>query len=345
MVMLEQVTREGVVIPVRVDVAGERGPTPKAARGRRWRRVARGWYVPAEVDPTPLDQRVVEALAGMPSNTAVTGWAALAWQGGRWFSGLTAAGAAMPVPLAVGDRRHAMGRSGSVPSEDWLFDDDVMRYDGLPITTANRSVTYETRRAQTLDRAIAVIDMAAYDDLIDLEGLGAYVARLICRRGIKRTRTALPLADENVWSPMETFLRRTWRAGFANVPLLCNAPIFDRRGNHLFTPDLFDPQDAVAGEYDGQVHGSDGPRRRDLDKEAAYRQHGIELVSMMSTDRRDTHNFEVRLRSAYERARRRTPSDSWTLDQPDWWVDTSTVVRRRALTSEQAAVWLRRRAI
>lgn len=99
----------------------------------------------------------------------------------------------------------------------------------------------------------------------------------------------------------------------------------------------------VAGEYNGRVHLAGGPFRRDLNKEAAYRHHGIEVVTMMSGDQRDTDNFERRLLAAYERALQRPLPGSWTLDQPDWWVDTSTVARRRALSQSERAIWLRRR--
>ena len=331
---LEDVTRAGVVTPVRVDPTGGRGPTRKAVRGPRWRRVGRGWYVDSGADSGCLDQRIIEAMAGMPEEAAVTGWAALAWQQARWFSGRRGDGQLLPVPVALPDNRITRQRHGAAPTEDWLFDDDVMTVDGLRITVPHRSVTYETRRARSLVQAVRVIDMAAYDDLVDLEALEAYVGRLICRQGVRLTRKAVPLADENVWSPMETDLRLCWRAVFPEAPLLCNPPVFDSSGRHLFTPDVLDPEAGVAGEYHGRVHEQDGNRRRDLDKDAAYRDHGIELAEMMSGDRRDTHSFEVRLRAAYDRARRRTPSSSWTLDQPAWWVDTSTVARRRALTAE-----------
>ena len=39
------------------------------------------------------------------------------------------------------------------------------------------------------------------------------------------------------------------------------------------TPDLLDEEAGVAGEYDGAIHLEDGPRRRDLDREALYRDH------------------------------------------------------------------------
>jgi hypothetical protein len=108
---------------------------------------------------------------------------------------------------------------------------------------------------------------------------------------------------------------------------------------------LYVPASVDAGEYDGVVHLGDGPRRRDLDRDAQYRDLGIELVTMMSGDGRDLTSFLARLHGAYRRAaqRRGTPH-SWTVDQPGWWVDTSTVARRRALDADARAVWLRRRA-
>ena len=42
---------------------GTSGPTPKQARGRGWRRTSRGLYVPADVDGSNPEQRIVEAAA------------------------------------------------------------------------------------------------------------------------------------------------------------------------------------------------------------------------------------------------------------------------------------------
>ena len=53
--------------------------------------------------------------------------------------------------------------------------------------------------------------------------------------------------------------------------------------------------------------------------------------------------FVQRLRGAYERAAPNTDSRSWTLELPGWWVDTSTVAARLALTPYQREQWLRHR--
>lgn len=341
-----EISRPGVVAPVSVDPDGVRGPTPGQARGPGWRRTALGMFVPTATDSTKLEQRIVEAVAGCGSGAAATGWAGLAWARARWFGGLAPDGSTMlPVPVALGDRRTVRPRPGTTISEDWLFGCDVLEIDGLPITIAERSVAFEARRAESLLAAVRVIDMAAADDLVDLDSMAAYTARLSGRPGVRRLRRALELAEENAWSPPEVTMRIHWRREIPTARLLCNPPVFDRTGRHLLTPDLLDPAAGVAGEYDGLVHLEDGPRRRDLDRDALYRDLGIEPVTMMSAAQDDRDAFRARLQRAYRRtAARRDHDRPWTLDQPEWWVDTSTVSRRRSLTEPDRARWLRYRS-
>jgi hypothetical protein len=333
-------SRRDVVMPLRVDPRGAVGPTPGQARGRRWRKVGKGLYVPADVDPTPTAQRIVEAVAG--TGGSVTGWAALFWMRATWFNGLAGDGSTpLPVPIALHDRPRVRARPGVVLSEDWLFEGDVVHVDGLPVTVPARSVTYEVRRTRILPRAVRIIDMAAFDDLVDLAGLEAYAERLVARGGVRLLKQALTLANENAWSPPEVDMRLEWWGNGRGESLLCNPAVFDLSGRHLFTPDLFDPVHGVAGEYNGAIHDGVALRRRDLDREELYRRHGIEVVSMMSTDNRDIGTFIRRLHASYGRVRP-AGDRTWTLEQPDWWVDTSTVALRRALPPDLRARWLRR---
>jgi hypothetical protein len=270
------VTRRGVVVPRPPDPSGAAGPTPGQARGPHWRRVAPGHYVPSATDSAPRDQRIVEAIAGMPADAAVTGWAALGWRGARWFDGLAADGlTSLDVPVALDRRRGVRPRTGVELSEDWLMERDVEEVDGLRVTVPERATTYEACRATTLAAAVSTIDMAAAADLVDLDRLGDYVARLGPRPGVRRLRVAHALAHENVWSPQETRMRLTWVDQRPASRLTPNAPIFDHRGRHLLTPDLLDEAAGVVGEYDGGVHLEDGPRRRDLDREALCRDLGL----------------------------------------------------------------------
>lgn len=140
-------------------------------------------------------------------------------------------------------------------------------------------------------------------------------------------------------------MRVAWRQAMPRVALRCNPPVFDHRGAHLLTPDLLDAEHGIAGEYEGAVHLPYGPWRRDLDREALYRDLGLELVVMMSAEHDDREHFLTRLRAAYRRAAERPPAPRpWTLAPPDWWVDTSSVAARRSLSGGERDVWLRYRA-
>lgn len=336
-----QVDRDGVVVPSRIDPRGVTGPTRGQARGPGWRRSSPGMYVPATAPTDSTDQRIVEAVAGAPAGTALTGWAALHWQGGRWFGGRSSDGLPLPVPLALDDHRHLARRPGVRFHYDWLFEGDLVEVDGLPLTRPERSVCSAALRARSFEETVQVIDLAAADDLISLSHLTAYAAALRGRPHTRRLFSALAVAQENVWSPMEVTLRLRWLAR-REVPLLCNPPLFSPAGQHLFTPDVFDPVAAVAGEYDGLVHDESRVRRRDLRREELARSLGIEVVSMVSGDLRDVASFERRLDAAYYRSR--GPTGGWTLTPPPWWVDTSTVACRRALSEEERRRWLESRA-
>lgn len=341
---LSGITRTGVVLPVCTDRTGLTGPTPWQTRGAEWRRSSSNLYVPSYVDPTVPDQRIVEAAALLPTElAAVTGWASLHWQGGRWFGGIEPDGITeRPVPLAVDGHHRLRSRPGIRIFEDWLASPDVVIVDGLPVTRAVRAVTAEVRRARTLSSAVQIIDMAAFNDLISLDELAEDAGvHLLARPWARKVWAALEHAQENAWSPREVGMRLLWQEAVGVRPL-CNVPVFDANGQHLFTPDLFDPDNELVGEYDGVIHLEDGRRGRDVVREEMVRDLGLELVTMVSADSANRDAFRARVRAAYRRANSRPSRGGWTLDQPAWWTDTSTVAARRALSAEQRARFLKR---
>lgn len=343
---ISHVTREGTVIPVRIDPAGLRGPTRHQSRGTEWRRSGVGLYVPAYVDPEPPWQRIVEAAADYPGARGVTGWASLSWQGSRWFSGLAGDGRTpRPVPIALGHDRVSRPRPGILLSEEWLDDSDITEIDGLAVTVPARSVCFEMRRSRSLAEAATIASIAAFSDHTSLEEIHDYARTMLDGRPwTSRIHRALPHSVENAWSPREISMLITWTVEGGYPRPLCNAPIFDRNGSHLFTPDLFDPENGVVGEYDSLIHLEDRRRGRDMDREELVRDIGLELVTMVTADNSDHTSFLRRLSSAYARARTRRRTNSWTLTQPEWWIDTSTVEKRRALSAVERDTWLRRQA-
>lgn len=332
----------GLVWPVSVDPSGVVGPTRGQVRTAAWRRCSHGLYVPASVERT-VDQRIVEAAACLPAYGGVTGWSALRWLGATWFDGTVTGGMELPVVLATGDSS-IRRRPGIVVSEEQVGPWQVITSAGIRVTTADYAVLWEIRHARTLAAAVQAADMAAYADLVGRAELALLVARSRSWTGVGRGRDVVALMSENSWSPAETSMRMIWTHDAGLPTPLCNQPVFDLDGRHLGTPDLLDPLAGVAGEYDSELHLEGARRRRDLEREAAFRDAGLETVAMVTGELGAPWAFRGRLRAAYARAARRPASDRrWTLTPPSWWVGTDTVARRRALTDEQRARWLRHR--
>lgn len=324
-----------MVAPVRVDPRGLRGPTRAQARGVQWRRTSQGWYVPAWTDTSDPWQRIAEASVWRGS---LTGWAALCWEEGRWFDGTRYDGSLRDVPLATGGRTVRPQRGVDISEELMSPADRTVRH-GLAMTRSLRSVTFEMRRADTVDAAVGILDMAAFSDLVSVSEVAAYVSAMTAMTGIIQCRRALAFAAENSWSWQETRMRMVWTRAL-EVRLLCNVPIFDRRGRHIGTPDLLDPVAGVVGEYDGALHLAAARRGVDIRREHDFREAGLDCVPMMTGDWRDLDRFVSRVRGAYGRAGRRTGERSWTLEAPDWWIPTETVAQRRALDP-----WTRKRLL
>lgn len=334
--------RPGLVAPVRVDAAGTAGPTRGQARGPRWRTTGSGLVVPAGVVATP-HQRAVEASAVLKDDEAVTGWAALAWLGGTWFDGTY--DGVRHRPVSVVTRRNVRAQPGFVVSQEFLHPDQIVTVDGLPVTVAVRSVTYEMRYADGLGAAVEAIDMACYSDLVSIAEVAAYVAQLGPVTGIQQARDAVVEAEENSWSPRETRMRGVWtrRAGLPRPR--CNVPVFTLDGRHVGTPDLIDPLTGLVGLYHGDSHLSLVGASKDNRQDSDFRDVGLEPVAMFVTDWYDLGAFTRRLHAAADRARTRVGARAWTVDLPAWWTPTDTVARRRALADWQRDRFLRYRHV
>ena len=325
----------GLVWPRRA--GDDDGPTPWQARAGLWRKTGWGHYVPTDTPVTPR-QRVVEAAA-LWSDAVVTGWAALAWRRARWFEGTAADGSALPVDLHLGvgkgmrrQRDVAVTTQESVPP--WAFE----RQSGIRVALSIWAVAFGMRHAPSVVEAVKVFDMAAYDDLVTIEELRRCADDVLgTRTGVPQLRAALPLLSENSWSPQEPVMRYVWHFQ-AGCPLpLANRPVFDRSGRHVGTPDMIDLEAGVFGQYEGAaVHLVGAQRSTDIRQEAAYRDLGLEGVTMVAADRTDTRSFVGRVQEAYARAGRRPLAERrWLLEPPSWWVSTSTVEQRRALVGWQ----------
>ncbi len=336
--------RPHLVLPCRVDPTGVLGPTRAESRGTRWRRASHGRFTPSWVELT-TEQRILEAACLLPAHGGVTGWAGLHWQRAtRWFEGTSPAGADRPVCLAVAGDDIRPQRGVKICAER-LDPRDLIVADGIRLTSAVRSTCFEMRYAADQRRAAIVLSMAAYHDLVSIEELAEYASRHSGWTGIPKCRAAIPLAEENCWSPTEVEMVLIWRLDAELPRPLCNRPLFDLDGNHIGTPDLLDVEAGVVGQYDGALHLAGEQRAVDVRAEERFRGVGLECFTMVAADRRNPGRVAQRMRAARKRAQWRAESQrQWTIEYPPWWTPTHTVDLRRGLDAEQRRRLLRYRA-
>lgn len=321
-----------------MDPTGRDGPTRAQARGRHWRRTSHGFYVPADVDGSLPEQRIVEAGHALDGLASVTGWAALRWLGALWFDGTGPDGVELPVDVAVvhGARR---SQPGIAVTSEFIPPRYRTVHDGLAVTVPVCAVAFEMRYAPDPRAAARAAGMAAAADLVSVHELREHAEWLYHWTGIPRMREGLDLVDENWWSPKEADLHCTWRCDAGFPPALANRPVFDRAGRHVATPDLLDVEAGVVGEYGGRLHLAGSRRAADLLREDALRALGLEYFEVVAADPPDV--VVERMRAARARAAF-LPADQrlWTVTPPSWWVPTHTVALRRALTSQQKQRYL-----
>lgn len=302
--------------PRPVDPTGLDGPTRSLARGPGWRRTSPGLYVPATVSDSLVEQRILEEGARLGDVGALTGWAALRWQGAAYFTGLDwVVGEPLDVPLVVGPSR-LRPAAGFVQTQEQLAPDEWHEVAGLRCTRPCRAVFDEIRRVATpsIRDAVVAADMAVAALPVTADELRAYVALRGPWTGIERARTVVDLVVDSSRSPQETRLRLVWELDAELPRPLCNVPVYDRWGQLIGVPDLLDPVAGVGAEYDGGDHRRPARRRRDSDREAAFRRHGLELVHVVEGELADRDAVARRLRQAHQRAPYlSTDERTWTL--------------------------------
>jgi hypothetical protein len=317
------------------------GLTRYLACGADWRSSSRGLYVPSDLPPEKaVDQRIVGASMVCPSDGAITGWAALRWLTGAYFTGRYA-GQDLPIPIAV-QHRGFRERPGIAPSWERVLPREIVEVDGVRITVPAYSATFEARHAHDGMDAVQALDMAMMFDLTSIAELTDFaICRLFKMTGIAQLDAAIVLASENCWSPPETTMRLLWEVELGLRRPLCNWPVFDLDGRHIGTPDLIDPVAGVVGEYNGAHHLDTEQQVHDAAREVDFRRAGLEVVTMTSGDLPGSNSYLDRVEAAYHRMESRAGRPrGWTTALPTYWVPTHSVELRRALTDQQREQFL-----
>ncbi|WP_445169123.1 hypothetical protein ACTXG7_07255 [Mycolicibacterium sp. Dal123E01] len=185
----------------------------------------------------------------------------------------------------------------------------VHRRDGAPLimaggrpATAPAWTAVEVARTLRRPRALATLDAALRSGHCDFAGLSGAVVAQYGRRGIRKVRQLLPLADARAESPMESEARLVMIDGGLPNPELQHE-IVDSRGR-LRRFDFAWPEYRVAAEYDsGEWHVGTDELRRDRKKLAAVQDLGWLVVPIVADDVRRTPTMLVNRINAHLVAR------------------------------------------
>jgi len=292
---------DNLVIPVPIDPTGAAGPTKGQARGSRWRRTSPGLYVPAGT-PVSVEQRIVEA-SRRASGGVVSGWAALRFAGANLFDGVGSDGVTeLPIPVLASPTRSVRPWPGILCHRTDIRADETRTRAGVVIADPLRATLDAMCWASSMREAVVVADMSVAASMVTLPGLWEYVRSSSGRHGIDQARIALFYAIERSRTPAETLMRLIWEIDARLPRPLCNWPVGDRSGRRIGRPDILCESLAVAGEFDGRDHRERAVHAADVEKEAAYRNAGLELFRLVGHDLTDTRLAVTRMQDAVRRA-------------------------------------------
>jgi very-short-patch-repair endonuclease len=133
-----------------------------------------------------------------------------------------------------------------------LPEEDVVVVRGMRITTVPRTLADLCIRLGVVE-AVVLADMALHARLTTLAELNSWAEAHAGRRGVKRMRRVIALAEPASESPMETRLRLLLVLRRLPRPV-AQVPIQDAAGRFIGRVDLFYERSHLAIEYDGAGH-------------------------------------------------------------------------------------------
>jgi hypothetical protein len=295
---------------------------------------------------TPIDvpeQRILEASMRLPASGAVTGWAACRLHGANFHDGLDRDGTTqIPVPLAVGARGGVRRDPAISVDFEALTGDHWTLVHGIRTMKKVRATFDAMRRTDDVRESVVALDMMAAAKLVSIQEVAAYAASRSGARRIAVVRRALPLASEHSRSPNEVRLRLVAILD-AGLPgdLLVNCSVLDRQGRLLGVADLLDTEAGLVVEFDGADHRGVARHSKDVIKDDALRDCGLEVIRVTGPQLRDVPRLVQRLRAARSRARfTPEPDRSWVARPAA--DDLDQLLRERAALGEIYQEWRQR---
>lgn len=217
------------------------GELTKSALRTRYERLFRDVYAPRGTQLTP-DVLAYSAWLWSGRRAVVAGRSAAAVLGAQWVD-------LRPVELLHTNRNPVPGIK---VRGDELAADEQTSIDGVPTTTAARTAL-DLACWYPVNTAVMALDALIRATGVPLSAVQTLVDRYPGRRGIRRARRSLALADGGAQSPRETWLRLLIvSAGLP--PPQTQIPVRDAHGTAIAYLDMGWEEIKVAVEYDGEQH-------------------------------------------------------------------------------------------
>lgn len=250
------------------------GALTKTRLATRYRRLFPNVYVERDAAVT-AEFRANAGWLWSGRRGVIAGFSAAGLHGSQWVDDARA------VELIHDNRRPP---TGIRTHADRIEQDEIALIAGLPVTTAARTAL-DLGCWYSTDESVAAIDaLLAATDLKVSEG-ELLAERYPGRRGIRRARDALDLADGGSQSPKETWLRLLLiRAGFPRPQT--QIPVCDEYGEEFAYLDMGWEDLKVAAEYDGEQHRTNKWRYRwDIRRQEKIERRGWLDIRVVAGDR------------------------------------------------------------
>ncbi|MFY9336594.1 MAG: hypothetical protein WAO90_11435 [Mycobacterium sp.] len=241
-----------------------------------YRRLLPGVYAPKR-SALSTDDRVTAAWLWSRRRGVITGWAASALHGARWFD----PGAPIEVNLD-----HNKSPAGVITRRDTLLDGEVTRVRGIPVTSVERTA-FDLARGPSAGIAIQRLDALARATGFTAEQVTVVLDAHPRVRGRRRVAARLDLVDAGAQSPKETWLRLLLiQAGFPRPQT--QIPVYAPDGYPRYFLDMGWERFMVAVEYDGEQHRTDAVQfRNDITRSEYVDGLGWRRIRVLAGDRRD----------------------------------------------------------
>ncbi|MGB8404154.1 MAG: DUF559 domain-containing protein [Mycobacterium sp.] len=211
---------------------------------RYYRAIMPNVYLDRRIGPS-LRQRTKAAWLWSGREAVIAGSAAAALHAAKWVPD------AVPVELIYANTRPPRN---VIARDDLIFDAEIQRIDGLPVTTAARTA-FDMGRRGSLHDAIARLDALGAATGFTAAEVLAVAARHRHTRGLRQLERALDLFEPGAQSPKETWLRLLLiREGFPRPQT--QIQVLDPRGHPKYYLDMGWEDLMLAVEYDGEQHAT-----------------------------------------------------------------------------------------